>query len=169
MTRITPRQTWFMLAIGAIALAAATVLLSDWFHLDPCYLCVFQRVLLFVMGGLALGAAIFGTQRLAGCLFGLAAPFVAFFAIGIASYQSWLQMQPPGSITCVGGNPGSIELVVEWLGQRMPSLFLATGFCEDDGMILFGLSLANWAVLCFTIFFITAIWTLRRSWANQAM
>ncbi|MFN3595234.1 MAG: disulfide bond formation protein B [Thiobacillaceae bacterium] len=81
---------------------------------------------------------------------------------GVAAYQSWLQMQSPGSISCVGGEPGLIERLVEWLGQRVPELFLATGFCEEKELVILGLSLANWALIAFACFFILALWALSK-------
>ncbi|EXJ15059.1 hypothetical protein D779_1928 [Imhoffiella purpurea] len=30
-------------------------------------------------------------------------------------------------------------------------MFLATGFCEETGLTILGLSLANWALICFTL------------------
>lgn len=80
--------------------------------------------------------------------------------MGVATYQSWLQAQPPGSISCVGGEQGLVERLVDWLGQRMPELFLATGFCEESELSILGLSLANWAMVSFAAFLILALWAL---------
>ena len=77
-----------------------------------------------------------------------------------AAYQSWLQAQPPGSISCVGGQPGGIERLVEWLGQQVPALFLATGFCEEEELVILGLSLAHWALVCFVAVLALALWLL---------
>jgi disulfide bond formation protein DsbB len=85
----------------------------------------------------------------------------------VATYQSWLQAQPPGSISCVGGEPGLIERLVEWLGQQLPELFLATGFCEEAELSILGLSLANWALLSFAAFFLIALWALFKSSTKQ--
>ena len=87
---------------------------------------------------------------------------LAGLGVGVATYQSWLQAQPPGAISCVGGQPGLIERLVEWLGQQVPSLFLATGFCEEAELVIFGLSLANWALVSFAACLIAAAWALWR-------
>jgi disulfide bond formation protein DsbB len=52
---------------------------------------------------------------------------------------------------------------VEWLGQQMPALFLATGFCEDKELTILGLSLANWALAAFAACLAAAGWALWRS------
>ena len=88
--------------------------------------------------------------------------FLLGAAIGIAAaaYQGWLQLQPPGTISCVGGDPGLIERLVEWLGQQAPTLFMATGFCEDPALVILGLSLANWALVTFSLCLFAGSWAL---------
>jgi disulfide bond formation protein DsbB len=72
-------------------------------------------------------------------------------------------MQPPGSISCMAGEPSQIERLVEWLGQLQPELFLATGFCEEAELSILGLSLANWALVSFSAFLVAAGWALFRA------
>lgn len=160
MIRTTPRQTWAALGVSAIGLALATVFLTEWFRLDPCHLCIFQRFLLILFGAFALGAAAFPVDQIASRLSAAAATLIAFVGAGVAGYQSWMQLQPSGTVACVGGKPSLVEILVEWLGQQLPSLFLATGFCDDRGMVLLGLSLANWAFLSFLLISLLSIWTL---------
>jgi disulfide bond formation protein DsbB len=55
---------------------------------------------------------------------------------------------------------GLIERLVEWLGMQWPSLFMATGFCDDNALLLFGLSLANGALIMFAGILAAALWML---------
>lgn len=158
MQRPQPQQLWLLLGLAAAGLVAGSLVLTTWLDLHPCHLCIFQRLLFIkiaVLCGLA-GLLSGGWSRLAGFL---TLPLSAL-GIGVATYQSWLQIQPPGSISCVGGEPGLIERLVEWLGQRLPELFLATGFCEEEELVILGLSLANWALVAFATFFLFGLWTL---------
>jgi len=158
MKRLQPKHLWLVLGLAAAALVAGSSLLTARFDLHPCHLCIFQRLLFIKLAALGLLAYFLtgGWQRLAG---GLILPLAAT-GLGVAAYQSWLQAQPPGSISCVGGEPGLIERLVEWLGQQLPELFLATGFCEEAEISILGLSLANWALLSFAAFFLVALWAL---------
>ncbi len=159
-TTVPPRAVWLATAAAAAAVALVSLVLTAWLALDPCHLCIFQRLLFMLVAALGLLAALTRglVQRLAGGLLALAA------AAGAASaaYQSWLQEQPSDSISCIGGQPGLIERLVEWLGQQVPALFLATGFCEEKELLILGLSLANWALLCFLLTLAAAWWALRR-------
>ncbi|MGQ9686663.1 MAG: disulfide bond formation protein B [Thiobacillaceae bacterium] len=153
-----PRLLWRLTALAAAGLVVASLVLTAWLDLHPCHLCIFQRLLFMKIAALALVAGFLpGRWReLAGAL---TLP-LSGLGVGVAGYQSWLQAQPPGSISCVGGEAGLIERLVEWLGQRLPELFLATGFCEETELVLLGLSLTNWALVSFAAFLFIALWAL---------
>lgn len=159
MLRPPPRLVWSILAAVAFSLAAGSFILTAWLDLHPCHLCIFQRLLYMILTALALLAA-WQAGRPGGLIAGLAALPTAALGAGVAAYQSWLQVQPPGSISCVGGQPGLIERLVEWLGQRLPELFLATGFCEDAELTVLGLTLANGSLIAFLTLLIAAAWAL---------
>ncbi len=158
----TPRLIWSIIATGCFGLVAASLLLTAWLDLHPCHLCIFQRLLFMSLAGLALLAA-WLSPRPAARWAGLASLPFSVTGIAVASYQSWLQAQPPGSISCMAGQPSLIERLVEWLGQQQPTLFLATGFCEEAEWGILGLSLANLAWLAFVACLAAAIWALFRA------
>lgn len=160
MPLITPRQLWLLIAVGSAALALASILLTEWLALAPCHLCIFQRLLYMVIAPLALIAALANglAQRISGAL----TAFAAATGAVTAGYQSWLQHQPKGSVSCIGPDMGPIERFVEWLGMQQPTLFMATGFCEDKALVILGLSLAEWTLLIFVSIFAVVLWLLWR-------
>ena len=85
---------------------------------------------------------------------------LAGVGIGTASYQTWLQLQPPGSASCAGSQPNLIEQLVYFLSDNVPSLFEVSGLCEDEELVILGLSLANWALVSFSAAFVVAAWAL---------
>lgn len=154
---ITIRRVWLAMAVGSGGLVCISLLLTYWLSLHPCHLCIFQR-LLFMLIGLSALVSAWRPNWVSGRL-------VAMFSgagLAAATYQTWLQVQPPGSVACSSGEPGLIERMVEWLGQQAPELFLATGFCEDKELEVLGLSLANAAMLSFAVCLGLALWLLRR-------
>lgn len=156
MMLLSHRSLWLAIAGVSAGLALASILLTSWLSLQPCHLCIFQRLLFMLIAPFALIAA-FGSnlaRRLTGSLVELLAAAGAL----TAGYQAWLQHQPPGSVSCIGAEMGPIERVVEWLGQQMPGLFLATGFCEDEALIILGLSLVSWALIAFLAVLGLATW-----------
>jgi disulfide bond formation protein DsbB len=71
---------------------------------------------------------------------------IALGGVAVTVHQSRLQYSPP-VISCGPAAQGPIDKVVAWLGEQMPSVFLATGACESKELVIFGLSLANWSLL----------------------
>lgn len=159
MFRPTPTQLWVAVAVVSAGLVVASLVLTAWLGLHPCHLCIFQRLLFLLIAVGALVAALL-PRGIGRALAGMVTGVLSAVGLGVASYQSWLQAQPPGSVACVGGQPGPIEQLVEWLGQQAPGFFLATGFCADEELVIFGLSLANWALVSFAAMLVAAAWAL---------
>lgn len=160
----TPERIWALLALGSATLALISLALTAWMGVEPCHLCIFQRLLFLIMallGGLATVARR-GAPRLAGLLF----PLVAATGLGVSAWQSWLQARPAQALSCIVGEPGPIQILVDWLGERLPPLFLATGTCADTALSLLGLSLANWAMIAFLLALAASVWALRRGWRS---
>ncbi|MBK5970531.1 MULTISPECIES: disulfide bond formation protein B [Thiorhodovibrio] len=158
------RSNWHWLALALVCGVAAvtSIVLTAWLQLDPCHLCIFQRLLFLLMTPLALLALLRAPW---GALAGGAFASLALTGAMVATYQTWLQLQPPGSISCMGAEMGPIERLVEWLGSLWPALFMAGGFCEDRELVILGLSLANWALVLYLGVLALALWCLisRRS------
>lgn len=87
----------------------------------------------------------------------------SLFGTGVAAYQSWMQAFPEQFTTsCNYMDPSLIEQFVDWLGNLQPELFLASGLCTSKAWSLFGLSMANWALLTFTLITLLSVWRLRQ-------
>lgn len=154
-----PNHLWVAIALGSAALVVGSLVLTAWLDLHPCHLCIFQRLLFLLIAPLALIAAVFA-QSLVRALLGALIAVLAGVGLWVAIDQSWLQLQPPDAVSCIGGQPGFIERLVEWLGEQAPGFFLATGFCEEEDLVILGLSLANWAAVSFAAVLLATVWSL---------
>jgi len=161
MDLLKPRYIWLGVAVVSAGLVAASLILTTWLKLHPCPLCVFQRLLFMIMSVLAF-AAFLGSRRPAGRAAGVLTLLTALSGVGVAAYQVWLQAQPEAMFTCGGADPNLIERLVDWLGQQMPSLFLATGICGDKELVILGYSLAVWSLAAFVASEAASVWALLR-------
>jgi len=142
-----PVRAWFAsLALGVFGLVAIGMELQHLLRLSPCPLCIFQRLLYLLIGGLALGGVLWPVLRPLWC--GLIGALAAG-GVAVAGYQTWMQAYPHLAPECSFVDPNAIERLVDWLGMEWPSLFLATGFCTSREWEMFGLSMANWSLLIF--------------------
>lgn len=142
-----PVRVWFAtLALGCFGLVGIGMELQTLLRLAPCPLCIFQRVLYLVIGGVALLGFFWPLARL---LWTALIGALALLGVGVAGYQTWMQAFPELATECGYAEPNLIERLVDWLGMEWPSMFLATGFCTSKDWIFLGLSMANWSLLVF--------------------
>jgi disulfide bond formation protein DsbB len=149
-----PRPAFFLLFIAAFGLVGSGLLIGEWMRLNPCPLCIFQRVLYLVVGLWALcGVLVPQVRKLWGGL------IAATSAGGMATalYQTWMQLNPETAVQCGSGELNLIERLVDWLGMQWPFMFMATGFCTSKENI-FGLTMANWSIVCFFGFLVLGLW-----------
>lgn len=147
------------MAISSAGLVAAGLVIGELFRLQPCPLCIFQRVLyilltFFALSGWAMPA---GRKMWSGLAW-----LTAGGGLSTALYQSWLQLAPDVSRECGFGEPTLIERLVDWLGMQWPAMFMATGFCSSKDWLFLGLSMANWSAVCFSGFLLLSAWLLFR-------
>jgi disulfide bond formation protein DsbB len=130
--------------------------------LDPCPLCILQRIAVILLGATFLIAALhspgtIGARIYAGCigLFGL-------FGTGVAAWHVRLQNLPPDEVPSCG--PG-LEYMVENfpLKDALGMIFKGSGECAEVVWRLLGLSMPTWVVIGVTGLAVAGIWNnLRR-------
>jgi disulfide bond formation protein DsbB len=145
----TAKPIWLALALTCLGLVIASFILTAKMNLHPCHLCILQRLLFMLLAGFALLATIF-SGNLAGKIAGALALLAAVTGIGVAGYQIWLQAQPLDPFSCTSGTPEVIENLVDWLGRKAPSMFMATGLCQEVELTILKLSLAGWALIAYS-------------------
>ncbi|MQY51719.1 disulfide bond formation protein B [Rhodocyclus tenuis] len=151
------RVLFALLAGGAAAAAFGGWALGELLRLNACPLCIFQRLLAMALMIFALGGTLLPRWRR---FWAACAALPAAGGLATALYQSHLQMAAVPSNECGFGEPTLIERLVDWFGMQWPSMFMATGFCSSKEGVFLGLSMANWAVLCFAAFFALAVWLM---------
>jgi protein dithiol:quinone oxidoreductase len=159
--KISDRSLFLILAVGTLAIDVGGFGLQTVLKLNPCPLCIFQRVLflmLFLWG--LLGAAL--PFRILIKPIGVCILLTSLVGAATAGYQSWMQLFPENfTNTCNNIEPNLIEQFVDWLGMIEPTLFMASGLCTSKAWEFLHLSMANWALSTFTLIALLSIWRLR--------
>jgi len=144
--------------ICASLIAFGILYLQEELGLEPCPMCILQRIAFVAVGATALVAAIHGPR---GWGLNVYAGLMLLFAIaggGVAIRHSYLQHFPPKVETCgadldfiVGNFP---------LAQALPKIFAGTGSCSMIQWQFLGLTIPEWAIVWFVIFAAVAIWAV---------
>ena len=151
------RTAYTTLAIVSLGLIGVGLLLQHVVGLDPCPLCIFQRIAYFALALFALMAA-WLSPRAASRWFGGLVLLSALTGAGIAGRHVWLQMNPQG-MSCGPGLQAMLENFP--LIDVLPKVFRGSGDCSESAWTLLGLTIADWSLLWFLILAVATIFILR--------
>lgn len=153
------RVVFGLLAVASGGLLASGLILGEIVHLEPCYLCNFQRLLYMVIALLSACACLANRWPR---FWGLLIALTALWSVASATEQSWMQFAPDQVTECGFSDPTLVEMIVNWLSVKWPAMFMVTGFCTVKDWVFLGLSLANWSALCFLALAGIAFWQVGR-------
>lgn len=161
MPLANPRLLNFLAFLVCASLLAFGLYLEHAEGLEPCPLCVVQRIEFIGVGLTCLIAALHGPQRLGRRIY--AAVTLLFAAAGIASAgrQIWLQGLPADQLpTCLP----SLDYMLEALPfQDIIRMVLhGTADCAEVTWTLLGLSIPEWSLLAFAAMALLALLQLLR-------
>lgn len=146
------RAAWLLLAGTGLALEATALFFQYGMHMNPCVMCVYQRVAVLglVVAGFLGAIAPSSLLRFPALLLWLVS---AGWGLSLATELYAIQSDPSPFSTCdfMPNFPGFMPLH-DWL----PQVFMPTGMCTDEVWSLLGLSMTQWMQVVFTVFLLMA-------------
>ena len=116
--------------------------------LEPCPLCIFQRVAFIFTGLVFLAAALHHARRVGSRLYALLIAAGSFAGAAIAARHVWLQHLPPELVPECGPSPDYMLDVLP-RSETLRMVFTGSGECAEVSWVFLGLSMPEWALLCF--------------------
>ncbi len=114
--------------------------------LDPCPLCVFQRVATILLGIVLLAAAIHNPGRLGSRIYAVLVFLTAGFGVGVAGWHVHLQSLPADEVPSCG--PGFEYIMDNFpLFDALGLIFQGSGECAEVVWRLLGLSMPTWVII----------------------
>jgi disulfide bond formation protein DsbB len=156
-----PRLIFLAILLACAALLGYGYYLQYGQGLEPCPLCIFQRVCFMVLGAIALLAVLHNPAQIGGRVYAALASLSATAGIVFAGRQVWLQHLPPDKVPACG--PG-LEYWMQTLplAETIKKVFRGTGECAEVDWTFLGLSIAEWSLICFVLFLTAALSILLR-------
>jgi protein dithiol:quinone oxidoreductase len=114
--------------------------------LEPCPLCILQRIAVFATGLAFLGAALHRSAgRGAAIAWGSLIALVAALGAGIAARHVWITAQPPGTVAECGA---SLDYMLEMLPLQevLAKVLTGSGECGTVDWRFLGLSMPAWVL-----------------------
>ncbi len=146
----SPRQCFALAAAACAALLGFGYYLEFAQNLEPCPLCILQRLAFMALGlafllGAVIGPGRTGTRIVAG----LGLLFAALGA-GVAGRQVWLQSLPADQVPACG--PGLDYMLGNFPFLKTLSMVLrGSGECAENAWQFLGLGIAAWALVWFAL------------------
>ena len=160
----TPRALLALIVAAVVLAMAGGLFFQHVLHLEPCPLCVLQRVAIISVGIFAALGLLAGGARLQ-FLAAASAGVCAFVGAGIAGWHSWIVRFPPESMSC--GRP------FEWFHEEfplatwLPRLFAGEGDCLKVEWTLLGLTIPDLSLVAFLLLLALAVMAMRAAWQRR--
>jgi disulfide bond formation protein DsbB len=131
-------------------------------HLEPCPLCIFQRIGVFILGIMFLIAALHDPvavgRRVYAALVGLA----ALITIGVAARHLYIQSLPPDSVPACGASL-DFMLKIFSLSEVLVKVLTGSGECAKVTWEFLGLAMPAWVLIAAVALGAWGLWVnLRR-------
>lgn len=125
--------------------------------LDPCPLCVLQRVAVILLGIVFLIAALHNPVGGGRIVYAVLLALPALGGVGIAGRHAWLQQLPPDKVPACG--PG-LDYMLETmpLADALKKVFSGSGECAEVVWQFLGLSMPAWVLLWMLGLGTAAVW-----------
>jgi disulfide bond formation protein DsbB len=155
------RAAYFLGFLVSAALMGFALYLQYGLDLEPCPLCVFQRVALIATGVVFLVAALHNPGRAGAVFYAVLTLVTAGIGAGLAAWQVWIQAQPKGSVPACG-------MGLDYMMETMPlfdviaRVLKGSGECAEQGWVFLGLAIPSWTFVFFVAMIAAALALARR-------
>ena len=148
----------FLVCAGLISFA---LYLQYFDNLEPCPLCMIQRLCYFALGIVFLIAALHAPGRTGVRAYGVLAFVAAAVGAGFATRHVWLQWYPPKNEACTADL--FFQLKKFPVFDVVERALRATGDCAKIDWTLLHLSIAEWSLIWFVLLALLAVAYFRRA------
>ncbi len=143
-------RRWFNLGGFAVCAMLLGYAYYSQFHdgLEPCPLCIFERVGVIAVGLSFLLAGLHNPGRIGSRIYGVLVALTALAGAMVAGRHIWIQSLPADQVPTCG--PGLNYMLQAFpLGSTLKMVFTGSGECAVVNWRLFGLSMPVWVLFCF--------------------
>ena len=147
----------FLTGFGLCALLIGIALYFQYSAgLEPCPLCIFQRVAFIVMGVVFLVGFLPNSRGGLRRIYGVLATLVGANGVAIAGRHVWLQNLPEDQVPECG--PG-LEFMLEALPfqKMLETVLKGSGECAEVLWTLFGISMPGWSLIWLVLLTLLAL------------
>ena len=132
---------------ASVALQANAYYTQYQLGLEPCPLCIFQRIAIAALGVVFLIAALHNPSGWGTRVYAVLIGVAALSAIGVAARHVYVQHLPPGSLPSCGA-PLAILLKFTPVTEVIRKVLTGSGECSEVTWRFLGLAMPAWVLIC---------------------
>lgn len=151
-------------ALACFAMVGYALYTQRFDALEPCPLCIFQRMAILALGVGFLLAAALPPRRWAGVLGSALVLLPALTAGGIAARHVYIQSLPPGQVPACGATLDYMWEVFPVM-EVLRKVFTGSGECAKVDWTFLGLSMPGWVLACAVLL---AAWGVLANWPRAS-
>lgn len=156
-----PRHLNIIGLLACLGLIASAFYLQYVEGLDPCPLCMMQRIVIYVLTLIFLVACLHGPLLLGQRIYAALITLIGLAGAGFASRQLWLQSLPPEEVPACGPSLDYMIDVLPWT-EVLSVMMRGTGDCAKVSWTFLSLSIPGWTLIAFIIFAVLGLMQWRR-------
>lgn len=143
---MTARTANILGAAACAALLAYAYYAQYAMHLEPCPLCIFQRVGIFALGVIFALAALHDPGVVGRRVYAVLLDLAAMATIGVAARQLYIQSLPPDAVPACGASLDFL-LKVFPLNEVLVKVLTGSGECAKVDWRFLGLAMPAWVLI----------------------
>jgi disulfide bond formation protein DsbB len=154
---MTARRGNILGLLACVGLLAYAYYAQFVMHLEPCPLCIFQRVGVFALGTVFLLAALHDPAVLGRRVYAVLIGAAALATIGVALRHLYIQSLPPGSVPACGASL-DFMLKIFSLSEVLVKVLTGSGECARITWRFLGLSMPGWVLISAVVLGAWGLW-----------
>ena len=163
------RACFGLIALGSISMILFAIIMLQFFlDLEPCALCVSQRIGFLTMGVIAFIAFIHGPKRLGQRIYLTLGSLATIAGGSISARHVWIQNLPVDEQPLCGPGLGYM-FETRPVFDALSLLLTGDGNCADVLLRFLGLTIPGWTLIAFIGFLVFHIWLFFRTTKTQVL
>jgi disulfide bond formation protein DsbB len=132
---------------ACVALLAYALFAQYELGLEPCPLCIFQRIAIAALGVVFLIAALHNPRGWGASVYAVLLAVAALAAVGVAGRHLYVQHLPPGTLPACGA---PLEVLMKFMspGALIKKVLSGSGECSEVTWRFLGLAMPAWVLIC---------------------
>ena len=160
------RRIYLVGFLGCTALIGIALYFQYVMGLEPCPLCIVQRIFFVVTGIICLVAFLHNPKEWGNKVYGILGAVSALAGAAVAAWHVRLQNLPPELVPECG--PGlDYMLRVFPVGQVVEMVFTGSGECAEVAWRFLGLTIPGWTLVVYLVILLIALYQAFRRYPSQ--